>query len=140
MVSMVAIVAVPGVGLGFRISFRSGLSFPLSINSVSIRTVAIVAMSIAIMPQSMAIIAVPGVSFGFRFSFRSGLSFPLSIDSVSIRTVAIVAMSIAIMPQPMAIITVPGVSFSFSCWLRFRNSCGQGKESSNQESKLHVEL
>merc|ERR1712243_506064 len=102
---MVAIVAVPGVGFGFRISFRSGLSFPLSIDSISIRTVAIVAMSIAIMPQS--IITVPGVGFSFSISFRSGLSFSLPIDSISIRTVAIVTMSIAIMPQSMAIIAVP---------------------------------
>merc|ERR1711955_4191 len=49
MVSMVAIITVPGVSFGFRISFRSGLGFPLSIDSISIRTVAIVTMSIAIM-------------------------------------------------------------------------------------------
>merc|ERR1719167_1129545 len=99
MVSMVAIVAVPGIGFGFRISFRRGLGFSLSIDSISIRTVAIVAMSVAIMPQSMAIIAVPGVGFSFRISFRSGLSFPLPIDSISIRAVAIVTMSIAVVPQ-----------------------------------------
>merc|ERR1712243_324891 len=97
---MVAIIAVPGVGFGFRISFRSGLSFPLSIDAISIGTVAIVAMSIAIMPQSMAIIAIPGVGFSFSISFRSGLSFPLPIDSISIRAVAIIAMSIAIMLSP----------------------------------------
>merc|ERR1712080_715598 len=71
-----AIITVPGV------SIRSGLSLPLllspePVSIVSIRTVSIVAMSIAIMPQSMAIITVPGVSISI--SIRGGLSLSISI-------------------------------------------------------------
>merc|ERR1711973_1083042 len=73
MVSMMAIIAVPGVSFSFSISFGSGLSFPLSIDYMSIRTVSIVTMSIAVMSQSMAIVTIPGVSFSFScwLSFRN---------------------------------------------------------------------
>merc|ERR1712080_669684 len=76
-----AIITVPGV------SIRSGLSLPLllspePVSIVSIRTVSIVAMSIAIMSQSMAIICVPGVriSISISISIRGGLSLPLLLS------------------------------------------------------------